>query len=188
MRKLPRAVLLSFACTALFGTACGGGQSQAKQDEETMTTEQPSDPADAPDAPATTETPAEEPAEAAPPAETGPDFADPNIEPQVFFDTFYKVTGQVDPEQVRGVIGRNKDSIYECYKKELPNNPGLSGRVLMGITATGDGKVASAVVKKSTLGNKTLESCMTNAIRGWKMPASKDGGLVMVQYPFVLPP
>ncbi len=178
-----------FACTLAL-SACGGSSTDKKPDETTteqQTTtddsmEEPTGDASAEaSATATTET-------TAPPAETGPDFADPNVEGDEFFQTWFKVTGQVDPEQVRGTIGRNKDSIYECYKKELPDNPGLAGRVLMSITSNGAGQVASAIVKKSTLDNKSMETCMTSSIRDWKMPQSKDGGLVMVQYPFVLPP
>lgn len=186
----PRSLVMSLVCLAAVQLACSGPSSQTKDEVTQESTTEPTTTEGATEAPAA-EGPAAEapqPAQSATAAEAGPDFADPNVEGDEFFQTWFKVTGQVEPEQVRGIVGRNKDSIYECYSAQLADHPGLAGRVLISITANGSGQVASAVVKKSTLQNKALEACMTKAIRGWKMPQSKDGGLVMVTYPFVLPP
>lgn len=185
-----RSLVMSIICIAAVQLACSGSSSQTKDDVTHETTTEPTTAIEPSEQPGTTEpsTTAPQPAKSADATEAGPDFADPDAEGEEFFETWFKVTGQVDAEQVKGVIGRNKDSIYECYSQQLADHPGLAGRVLISITSNGAGQVASAVVRKSTLQNKLLEACMTKTIRGWKMPQSRDGGLVMVTYPFLLPP
>lgn len=176
-RLTPIAVVL-LACTT---TACSGSaKSEQKADESTteQTTSGETTEATSAEGAATTETPAEE----APPPDPYADFETMDL------DSLFEVKGAVEPEQVRNFIGQKKPAITKCYQQALKDNPGLTGRMLVKITSSGDGSVAAAIVRKSTLTVKTLESCVTTTIRSWKFPQPTDGGLVMTTYAFTMPP
>lgn len=170
--------------------ACSGSSSEAKSDStgeavsEKPAPEEGDEMAD--DATADEGDAADEASvEPAEPAEPKVTLADANAEQ---LEAMFSVSGSVDKGQVKGIIGQNKDSIYQCYKKSLPDHPGLAGKVLVSITSSANGQVVSAVIKESTIEVAQLKSCMTGAIKKWKFPEPTDGGLVMTTYPFVLPP
>ena len=52
------------------------------------------------------------------------------------------------------------------------------------IAATGS--VAKVKVKESTMRNPAVERCIAAKIKTWKFPAPSGGGIVEVNYPFVL--
>jgi hypothetical protein len=49
-----------------------------------------------------------------------------------------------------------------------------------------EGSVTKSIVSSSTLGNLRVDTCIAEAARRWEFPAVKDGGLVIVTYPFHL--
>ncbi len=165
--------------------ACSSSKTETKPDQPQATeTTAPAETSEdeASEAPAEAEAEPDAPAEPAEPAVTLADADATQLE------AMFVVSGSVDKEQVRGIIGQNKDSIYQCYKQVLPDHPELAGKVLVSITSSANGQVASAVIKESTIEVAELKQCMTGAIKKWKFPEPTDGGLVMTTYPFVLPP
>jgi hypothetical protein len=46
--------------------------------------------------------------------------------------------------------------------------------------------VQQANVSQTSLHNATVERCITQKIRTWKFPEPKGGGIVIVNYPFIL--
>lgn len=103
-------------------------------------------------------------------------------------ETLFEVSGNVDKDQVAGIIGQKKPDVYKCYSDALAANPGMAGRVYVQITTTPDGGVASALVKQTTLKKPSVEQCMVGAIRNWEFPNDPSGGLVVIKYAFQLPP
>ena len=161
--------------------ACSGSSEQTK-DDGAAATEKP-----AGDESAATTGDGDAPAQGAE-EEAAP--AEPEVDLDAVEDlsTLFSVTGSVDHDQVQGIIGQGKDDVYKCYGDALPDNPGMTGRVLVSITATPSGDVASAIVKQTTLNKPEVERCMVTAIRDWKFPADANGGLVIIKYAFQLPP
>ncbi len=45
--------------------------------------------------------------------------------------------------------------------------------------------MSAARIKSSTLGDSTVESCVTDRVLEIRFPAPKGGGTVTVSYPFV---
>lgn len=166
----------SFVIVALLVAGCSGSSEDAKPDN--TPTEQASRDEPTSEAPAPTAPEPERP-EAAPTID---------LDAVEDLDTLFSVTGNVEREQVAGIIGQRKPDIYKCYSDALDANPGMSGRVLVQITSTADGGVASSLIKQSTLKKPTVEQCMVRAIRTWKFPNDPSGGLVVVKYAFQLPP
>ena len=161
---------------ALSMAACSGAS------EQTSETPPPTEQA------AAESTPSEAPAAETPAPEEAPAKEEVDLAAVEDLNTLFTVSANVDKAQVAGIIGQRKPDIYDCYSKALEKSPGLAGRVLMKITATSSGDVASAIVQKSTIQNAALQQCMTTRIRKWKLPNDNSGGLIVVQYAFQLPP
>ena len=94
--------------------------------------------------------------------------------------------GALSKSIIRRVIRRHLNEVRYCYQRELQTSQDLYGRLIVKFTIAPNGQVVTAGVKQSTLGNATVETCITQAVRRWLFPKPKDGGIVMVSYPFVL--
>lgn len=96
------------------------------------------------------------------------------------------VRGSLSREVIRRVIRRHINEVRFCYEQELGNRPDLAGRVTVAFIISPTGSVSSANVANTTLSNARVESCITTAVRRWTFPAPDGGGIVGVNYPFVL--
>jgi Zn-dependent protease with chaperone function len=98
-----------------------------------------------------------------------------------------QVRGSLDKSLIRGVIVEHINEVKACYEAALVKQPRLAGRVITAFTIGTSGQVESAVLHTSTMDNPRVENCIVNAVRSWQFPRP-EGGIVMVQYPFVLTP
>jgi TonB family protein len=96
------------------------------------------------------------------------------------------VRGSLSREVIRRVIQRHINEVRFCYEQELNQRPDLEGRVMVSFIISPTGAVQSATVGSSTISNARVESCITTAVRRWTFPAPDGGGVVGVNYPFVL--
>jgi len=96
------------------------------------------------------------------------------------------IMGSLSMEIIRRVIRSHRDQIKYCYSKELTRNPNLRGKVAVKFTISPKGYVQQATVSQTTLRNAAVERCITQKIRTWKFPEPKGGGIVIVNYPFIL--
>ncbi|MCC6334325.1 MAG: AgmX/PglI C-terminal domain-containing protein [Myxococcales bacterium] len=95
------------------------------------------------------------------------------------------VMGSLDKEVVQKVVLANRERVTACYDAELSRAPGLSGQASAKFVIGADGSVTQAQATKSTLANETLENCLALQVRGWTFPKPKNGGVVVVSFPFV---
>jgi TonB family protein len=98
------------------------------------------------------------------------------------------VRGSLDKDIIKRIIRRHINEVRYCYEQELGKKPDLEGRVAVQFVIGSDGTVTSSSVSSSTLGNPQVETCISSAVRRWKFPAVKGGGVVIVSYPFALRP
>jgi hypothetical protein len=96
------------------------------------------------------------------------------------------IMGSLSMEIIRQVIHSHRDQIKYCYSKELTRNPNLAGKVTVKFTISPKGYVSQASVSQTTLNNSAVESCIVQKIQTWKFPEPKGGGIVIVNYPFIL--
>ena len=96
------------------------------------------------------------------------------------------VMGALSKEVIQKVINQNKNQIRYCYEVELQRNQKLAGRIMVQWVIAASGRVAKVRVRESTLKSKAVERCIANKIRTWKFPKPAGGGVVEVNYPFVL--
>lgn len=68
-------------------------------------------------------------------------------------------------ESIRKMIDRNKASIYTTYQRALRKNPSLEGRFVVKLVIEPNGRISSATVASSELGDPTLEQRLLNRIK-----------------------
>ncbi|HUU00998.1 MAG TPA: AgmX/PglI C-terminal domain-containing protein [Myxococcota bacterium] len=96
-----------------------------------------------------------------------------------------EVLGSLSMSVVRRVVRKNTNAVKYCYEKELIKNPSLSGKVVVNFIIAADGRVQQARIESSTIGSKQVEKCIIYAVRRFKFPKPKGGGVVNVNYPFI---
>ena len=92
--------------------------------------------------------------------------------------------GEIERQDVDGVIKAKVGVFHRCYQRELQRNPGLSGRVVLRFVIDRDGSVKLADIKESTLGNEAVEMCLIAEITRTRFPKPKGNGTAVVAYPF----
>jgi pSer/pThr/pTyr-binding forkhead associated (FHA) protein len=96
------------------------------------------------------------------------------------------VRGSLSKEVIRRIIHRHINEVRFCYEQELNQRPDLQGRVAVKFIISPTGAVQTAATSASTLGNAKAEACIVAAVRRWTFPSPEGGGIVVVNYPFVL--
>ncbi len=96
------------------------------------------------------------------------------------------VRGSLSKEVIRRVIRRHINEVRFCYEQELNQRPDLEGRVTVSFIISPTGAVQSSAVAASTMGNQRVEQCIAGAVRRWTFPSPEGGGIVVVNYPFML--
>jgi protein TonB len=68
-------------------------------------------------------------------------------------------------EYIQIMFDRNKSGLFTLYNRELRKDASLKGKVVMNITIAPSGKVTSASIVSSQLGNPTLESKILQRVK-----------------------
>ncbi len=96
------------------------------------------------------------------------------------------VRGSLSKEVIRRVVRRHLNEVRFCYEQELNQRPDLEGRVTVRFIITPTGSVQTSMVAGTTIRNQRVESCIAQSVRRWTFPAPDGGGVVIVNYPFML--
>jgi len=88
---------------------------------------------------------------------------------------------------IEAVVKQRAGALRACYEKQLQIKEGLSGKIAVRWTINLEGRVDSASVTTSTMGNAQVESCILGVIRRMRFENPK-GGICVVQWPFVFTP
>lgn len=96
------------------------------------------------------------------------------------------VRGSLSKEVIRRVIQRHLNEVRFCYEQQLNARPDLHGRVVVNFIISPTGAVQGSAVQESDMGSPPVENCIATAVRRWSFPAPEGGGIVIVNYPFVL--
>ena len=83
------------------------------------------------------------------------------------------------------------DAIHEvqaCYQVEVDSKSAPAGIVVTQFIIDPEGRVSAAAVLKSSLGVRTVEDCIVESLRRRRFPKPESGGILVVNYPFVLTP
>jgi hypothetical protein len=98
-----------------------------------------------------------------------------------------KSTGFCQRSNIARVVRRRHNSIKACYEQRLQVKPNLRGKLTARWTIALNGRVASANLAGSTLGDGAVVACVLRVIRRMSF-AKPEGGVCIVQWPFVFNP
>ncbi len=97
------------------------------------------------------------------------------------------LTGSLSKSEIAAVIRQHQGEIKVCYEQELARDPTAEGKVTTRFTIAGDGSVRDLNLggfPQTTLASPKVADCIVAAIRTWRFPHPKGGGLVYVTYPW----
>lgn len=89
--------------------------------------------------------------------------------------------GRTD-EEIQIVFDRSKGSLYRYYQRARRTDPTLEGKVVLRLTIEPSGKVSSASIVSSELGDKDLEKRILNKVKTFNFGA-KDVPRITINYP-----
>ena len=99
------------------------------------------------------------------------------------------ILGGLDKDVIDKIIRQHFAQIRYCYEKEInAGNAGLRGRVMTRFVISSSGRVTTAAVPSSSLGNGNVHNCLTGVLKRIQFPEPLGGGVVEVSYPFVFSP
>jgi TonB family protein len=90
----------------------------------------------------------------------------------------------IDRNGVLRVIRSKEAVIRRCYEKELRFKKNLGGRVVVKFEIGENGRVISAKIDDSTLGDSGVESCLKNELVTWQFPEPPANSTAEVLFPF----
>ncbi|MGB1274863.1 MAG: AgmX/PglI C-terminal domain-containing protein, partial [Nannocystaceae bacterium] len=99
-----------------------------------------------------------------------------------------KVTGALDKDIIRRIVRAHINEVRHCYNLGLQKNPNLAGKVEIEFKIAASGKVLTSSTRRSSVADTKVSKCITNAVKRWKFPKPRGGGIVNVTYPFHLSP
>ena len=91
----------------------------------------------------------------------------------------------IDKRDVDRAVKVRMDKIRECYQRELRRQPTLAGEIVVSFVVQRDGTVGTAAIKKSTINNVAVESCVRAEFFLMKFPAPAGNQTIDVNYPIV---
>jgi TonB family protein len=96
------------------------------------------------------------------------------------------IAGTVDPALSQALVRSRLPEIERCYDRGKMDDPELKGRVTVRIHIAPSGVVTADELESSSLANSGVESCILDAVRGWRFPAPAAGKAGVISYPFNL--
>ncbi len=91
----------------------------------------------------------------------------------------------IDKRDVDRAVKIRMDKIRECYQRELRRQPTLAGELVVSFVVQRDGTVGSASIKKSTINNAAVESCVRAQFFLMKFTVPPGNQTIDVNYPIV---
>jgi hypothetical protein len=94
--------------------------------------------------------------------------------------------GSLSKKEIRAVIVRNLHQVRDCYELAQTAWPDVRGKVRVKFVIGPDGRVPLSAISLNQTGIEALGCCIQNFPRHWQFPRPQGGGIVIVDYPFML--
>jgi hypothetical protein len=94
-------------------------------------------------------------------------------------------------EEIRTAVRAVTPLLHDCYHQRLKENEGLAGKAVVKFTIVardGEGRLDEGEIKRSTLEDLRLETCMLHALTRARFPLPQGEGKITVTYPFIFRP
>lgn len=96
-----------------------------------------------------------------------------------------KLLGALDKDIIRRIVRAHINETRYCYNRALIHYPRSSGRLAVQFEIAEAGNVTSTqVVEDRTSSDGQISECILQSIRNWSFPRPREGGSIVVVYPF----
>jgi hypothetical protein len=96
-------------------------------------------------------------------------------------------TSGLDKAIIRRYIKRNIEKLEYCYEKQLLAKPGIGGKLVLGFTIDGNGRVVDASIPGDAF-DPEVATCVVDVVKAIEFPKPHGGTTVVVTYPFTFKP
>lgn len=90
------------------------------------------------------------------------------------------VDGSLEVAQVERVVRRHSRGLRYCYERELMDDPGLGGEVVIALTIGPDGHVVERSILSNQLDDSDVGPCLLREVGRMWFPEPADGNAVTV--------
>jgi TonB family protein len=95
-----------------------------------------------------------------------------------------KSPGGLTDQQVMATMQKHRGVMQACFEAQRAVHPTLAGTVRVEWITSPAGRVRSASVLSSTLGNPDVESCLVDEVKKLSFPRAADGLPTTIRFPF----
>ncbi len=93
----------------------------------------------------------------------------------------------INPIELSQLIQEQHQTVRRCYESQLKRTPKLQGTMDVRFKITHWGRVGKTKITDNSLGNTRVRRCVVKAIRKWRFPFTRKGG-VTVELPLLFKP
>jgi TonB family protein len=97
----------------------------------------------------------------------------------------YRVDEGLTKDEVGEVIHSHMGEVRYCHEAAMLANPKVEGKLLANFSINAGGKITTASVEQSTLGDPQFTECVMSRLKTWQFPHPRGGVTVTVSYPFL---
>ena len=102
-------------------------------------------------------------------------------------DPRYRWKDGINPTELSQLIQEQHQSVRRCYESQLKRTPKLQGSMDVRFKITHWGRVGKTKVTSNDLSNRKVKRCVVKAIRKWRFPFTRKGG-VTIELPLLFKP
>ena len=94
-------------------------------------------------------------------------------------------TGDLERSAIELGLRSKMETFRNCYQRQIQRTPNLpGGKVTVQFLINTDGIVERARIERTSLQNDDVERCLIQNLEGTQFPIPRNGGTVVVSYPF----
>ena len=102
-------------------------------------------------------------------------------------DPRYRWKDGINTAELSELIQEQHQNVRRCYESQLKRNPKLQGSLDVRFKITHWGRVGKTKITSNDLGNRKVKRCVVKAIRKWRFPFTRKGG-VTIELPLLFKP
>ena len=104
------------------------------------------------------------------------------------YSPLIRFTGDIPNSAIQKVISANSKKINACYWQEQRKRTSIVGKVAVKFAILNDGSVGTTRIRRSSLRNKNVETCLLKTFQAFAFPKSQNGETTVVEYSFIFVP
>ena len=111
-----------------------------------------------------------------------------NWSTRYLYSPLIKFTGDIKYAAILKVISEHTQTINDCYLQEQRKRRNIAGKLTVKFSILKDGSVGLARIRRSTLRNKKVETCLLKTFKALTFPKSPNNEATVAEYSFIFTP